>query len=772
MRPPGGVYLAALFRRLPKRLRQRVSSPISSMSGPAVHVQRVAGRRPSPAAPISSAVCSAAAATCARVRADLAAVDARDVQQVVDQPHHVRQLPVHGLQRARTTGAGLGLLQDLQPGAQRRQRVAQFVRQRREEFVLGAVRLLQQDLLGLLALGDVDQRAGHAIGLPGVPQRHAGRPGTSASGPASRAAGTRPGRARRAQVRAQRCAHGGRSSGMHDAARAIGPVRELLFAVAQQRLQPRRIEHRAGGHVPVPQAGAGAARRQLVARLAGAQRVVGASSTCGTLAQFVEHRVEGVDQLADLVVAGLRARRSKERRVQHLCARRAHLLDRAVTVRCSRLDSSSAPNRLASHDQDQPADVFQQPAQPGRGATAARRCRPAPVGQHRAQATWPVASPVARPAAGARHRHRPRRRRCGSWRTGAPCRRRAPRRHAAAWPQHAQVLLAPPAVAEGQRRFAGQADDVGLRHQVLLGVGHSLRRSTTSSAAAAMTSAVATVASRISIQLGADAVRPRMVHQRPSTAAPRPAGARSAQAARLRRGEAREAHPALLRPRRTAPSRRCSPLSCSVTVSTGPGTAASVSRARASRRPPASRMCTGRRFSPSRRRRTAPAGRPASRPGDDLLQFARDGVVAGHADHQRRRGARRLPAATRRSCRTCRGTRPSPRCPGAGPRLRERPHAAQAQQAAAAARPSAWRAGRRMANSVRHAGHRGPGRLQQPAPLDLRRDGRPELDVPRVQQVLHQDAQRERGRDPQPQARIDRGVAGHAGTAARRPGAP
>ena len=91
----------------------------------------------------------------------LAAGDAAHVQQVVHQPHHLPKLPLHH---------GAGLLSgvpvgrqpdDLQGVADRGQRVAEFVGQRRQELVLAAVGLRQlggdltQFVLQPLPLGDV-----------------------------------------------------------------------------------------------------------------------------------------------------------------------------------------------------------------------------------------------------------------------------------------------------------------------------------------------------------------------------------------------------------------------------------------------------------------------------------------------------------------------------------------------------------------------------------------------------------------------------------------
>ncbi|MFO0617663.1 MAG: hypothetical protein U0414_34025 [Polyangiaceae bacterium] len=67
-----------------------------------------------------------------------APTDAGDVEQVVDEPHHVIELPVHRGERARRRRLAVRLPRDqhVEPGAERRERVAQLVREDREELVL------------------------------------------------------------------------------------------------------------------------------------------------------------------------------------------------------------------------------------------------------------------------------------------------------------------------------------------------------------------------------------------------------------------------------------------------------------------------------------------------------------------------------------------------------------------------------------------------------------------------------------------------------------
>ena len=129
----------------PDRLAAAASTvsswPPSSISGRA-RLDRAAARPPP-------------ARTALPAELDLAPADPGHVQQVVDQPGQLPDLPLHhrpGL--ARRSSGSRGQSEDLQGVADRGQRVAQLVGQRRQELVLAAVGLPQR-LLGPLALGDV-----------------------------------------------------------------------------------------------------------------------------------------------------------------------------------------------------------------------------------------------------------------------------------------------------------------------------------------------------------------------------------------------------------------------------------------------------------------------------------------------------------------------------------------------------------------------------------------------------------------------------------------
>ena len=76
---------------------------------------------------------------------DLAARDARHIEQVVDQSREVRELPLDHVARPAQLWVGYRLhAHELYGTQNRRQRIAQLVREHREELVLVAVRLLQR----------------------------------------------------------------------------------------------------------------------------------------------------------------------------------------------------------------------------------------------------------------------------------------------------------------------------------------------------------------------------------------------------------------------------------------------------------------------------------------------------------------------------------------------------------------------------------------------------------------------------------------------------
>ena len=96
--PPGGVYLAALFSRLEKTCvsRTRVAAHDEAGIGQ-LDGERVPGALDQRAAQLDRVVDHAVEQHRAPVQVDLAARDARDLHQVVDQAHHVVDLAAHEL---------------------------------------------------------------------------------------------------------------------------------------------------------------------------------------------------------------------------------------------------------------------------------------------------------------------------------------------------------------------------------------------------------------------------------------------------------------------------------------------------------------------------------------------------------------------------------------------------------------------------------------------------------------------------------------------------
>src|SRR4029077_11599116 len=74
----------------------------------------------------------------------LALGNARDVEQVVHHPDEVPDLPIDDVPRAgRQRGARLTLLEDVEAGSYRGQRVAQLVREQGDELALATIGLAQ-----------------------------------------------------------------------------------------------------------------------------------------------------------------------------------------------------------------------------------------------------------------------------------------------------------------------------------------------------------------------------------------------------------------------------------------------------------------------------------------------------------------------------------------------------------------------------------------------------------------------------------------------------
>ena len=145
-RPPGGVYLMAFDSRLPSTCARRTGSASNATgSGGRVEDDRVARRFQRRRVRFERVGQHLAQVDPFHLQHHLAVVDAGDVEQVVDQVDHVRDLPLHHGAHAgrghRVVGADA---QHVDAVADRRERIAQFVRQHGEELRLAAVGFAQR----------------------------------------------------------------------------------------------------------------------------------------------------------------------------------------------------------------------------------------------------------------------------------------------------------------------------------------------------------------------------------------------------------------------------------------------------------------------------------------------------------------------------------------------------------------------------------------------------------------------------------------------------
>jgi hypothetical protein len=182
---------------------------------------------------------------------DHAAGHARDVEQVVEQAGHVADLAFDdGAGLAQALLAGLAGLEDLGRHADRGERIAQFVRQHRQEFVLAAVGLAQLGfggaaehqfafgaLVGGLQFAPVDvERGVQRVGAAAAFARGGGVAVGGQRGAFDRQLGAHQ-RQQRADRRQQRGA--GLAAEEHDDRRAgaVGDAERLRVAVAGRRRQ-------------------------------------------------------------------------------------------------------------------------------------------------------------------------------------------------------------------------------------------------------------------------------------------------------------------------------------------------------------------------------------------------------------------------------------------------------------------------------------------------------------------------------------------------------
>ena len=148
--PPSSVYLAALLSRLATTCdepREVAAQPRPARRAAAACSwwRRAVDERPR----ASRCACATTArrSSGSRLQRDLALADARDVEQVLDQARQLRDLAVGDVGGPGQLRLGRREPADhLERGADRRERVAQLVREHRQELVLAPVRLLQQRL--------------------------------------------------------------------------------------------------------------------------------------------------------------------------------------------------------------------------------------------------------------------------------------------------------------------------------------------------------------------------------------------------------------------------------------------------------------------------------------------------------------------------------------------------------------------------------------------------------------------------------------------------
>ena len=141
MCPPFSLYLAALFRRFTTTCSSRVGSTFDP-EVPAVdrELERVLpllDERPRPWRRHSSRI--GVRSSTSRLQLDLAAADAGDVQQVVDEPRQVLHLPGDDLHRPVDVLLEAAPCRELHGVADGRQRVPQLVGEHGEELVLPPV---------------------------------------------------------------------------------------------------------------------------------------------------------------------------------------------------------------------------------------------------------------------------------------------------------------------------------------------------------------------------------------------------------------------------------------------------------------------------------------------------------------------------------------------------------------------------------------------------------------------------------------------------------
>ncbi len=143
---PGGEYLALLLSRFANTCAMRVASAsMKNASRRRAHVQRVPPGFDERPARLDGHAQGDGEIQLLFAQFQAALRDARNVQQVVDEPHELLQLALEQLTRARGRG-GVGLRepQNFDGIADGRERIAQLVSQGGEELVLAAMGVAQR----------------------------------------------------------------------------------------------------------------------------------------------------------------------------------------------------------------------------------------------------------------------------------------------------------------------------------------------------------------------------------------------------------------------------------------------------------------------------------------------------------------------------------------------------------------------------------------------------------------------------------------------------
>ena len=159
IRPPSSVYFALLLSRFAKTWARRVGSASRGIGpGGRSTVRAWRGALDERPARLHGVLHDRGQVDPLLAELELAPGDPRDIEQVVDQSHHLADLAFHHRAgRLDDLGLAVGQADDLERVADRRQRVPQFVRQGREELVLAAIGVAKL----LVEAGVLDRDRGH-----------------------------------------------------------------------------------------------------------------------------------------------------------------------------------------------------------------------------------------------------------------------------------------------------------------------------------------------------------------------------------------------------------------------------------------------------------------------------------------------------------------------------------------------------------------------------------------------------------------------------------